>query len=152
MPNDSSQVAKPNCKRPDNPTGINCPPPSTIVNSSNVQAAMRQLQQMSLDSGKVEFGAFLFLNPDGTIRVGQICKGTAKKIPCIGNDYLPSDAIGSIHTHDTEDHSSPDDYSMGYWYGIHVVVGTPKSMYVIDFTGHDYTPTGNPKGRFPYRP
>jgi hypothetical protein len=54
-----------------------------------------------------EWGAWLYLNPDGTIRVGEIVEGTTWTIPSMGMapDSL---AIGSIHSHPAGAMLNPD--------------------------------------------
>jgi hypothetical protein len=112
-----------------------CPSARTIIESPVVQKAAKFLYALSLRDG-LEHGVFLYLNKDGTIRVGPPCTGEAGSIPCLA--YAPPDAIGSIHSHPPtpwyEGPSGPDSVN-ALFNDIYVVVMSKGWLWILNTNG-----------------
>lgn len=91
-----------------------CPTPTEIVTSPAVLAAATSLMALSL-AEKVEYGAFVYKNSDGTLRVGSPIKGDTNSVPAM-SPPIPSDAVGSIHTHWKDDAGQGGPSGCAKWY------------------------------------
>jgi hypothetical protein len=74
---------------------VKCPPLAVILQDENVVKAAREMSARTAETGK-EYGAYLYLNADGTVRVGEVTPGTSADVPLPDPDGTE---IGEIHTH-----------------------------------------------------
>lgn len=129
---------------------VRCPPPSAFLNSAAIQDAVRRLHAKAAATGTgKEYGAWLFLGPDGNIVVGGDIEGAAGQMTAMdptvpGN--VPPRAIGWIHTH-YWDYSPPLQYeprdaSNAAYTHTYAVVGTPTIIILLGPDGQykGYTP------------
>jgi hypothetical protein len=112
---------------------VKCPDPRTIIQSSSVINAAQTMINGTHNDGK-ERGAFLFLNADGTIRVGEVYVGTASNVPQLAT--APANAIGSIHTHPNANPPSDYDATNAIDNHIFIVVATVSYLYIVDTAGN----------------
>jgi hypothetical protein len=111
-----------------------CPTPQEILFSSAVQAAAAALMANTVRD-KVEWGAFLFRNADGSIRVGDYIQGTATSVPGLASNLTPSNAVGSLHTHTDLNGPSGRDALLATTTNTNVTVATAAWLYVIKSNG-----------------
>jgi hypothetical protein len=112
-----------------------CPSPATIIQSPAVKSSAAVLFANSLRD-KVEWGAWLYLNPDGTIRVGSYIKGEPNMVWAMRASLAPPDAIGSIHTY-WRGHKSPSGGDSVFTSSIHsyLVVASVSNLYILNTNG-----------------
>lgn len=97
----------------------------------NVRAAAGVMMQATNQDGK-ERGAWLYLNMDGTIRVGLIGVGTSNQGPAFLAGPVPRNAIGQIHTHPGGDaQPGPGDFQWARDHNAYATVATQTYLYVI---------------------
>lgn len=114
-------------------TKVKCPTAREIINSPVVQKACAILYALSQQDG-LEHGVFLFLNGDGTIRVGPVLNGEPTTIPAL--TYAPPNAIGSIHSHPTSDWGpSGNDGANARFNHIYVAVVSSSWIWVVNPDG-----------------
>jgi len=112
------------------------PKPSEILFSPAVAAAATELMALTAQTG-LEYGAFLYLNADGTILVGPTIVGTATTMPGLNSRLHPDNAIGSIHSHPVDLPPSPDDGAVATATRTFVTVATASHLYLA---GPSWTP------------
>ncbi len=79
-----------------------------LVRNRDVQRFARELLRRSRADNGREYGAFLFRNRDGSIRMGQVYRGQRGTTAGSGmpsGENMPANAIARVHTHPDEVHS-----------------------------------------------
>lgn len=126
-PNDPASSANFDCRL------VKCPPPSVYLNDGNVSKAAAYLLAKTKETGK-EYGAWLYLNPDGTIRVGPIIEGIVGSVPAMGGGPPDPYVIGSIHSHPPgaqwEQPPGDQDKNFAVQYSHYVVVASAAGLYI----------------------
>ena len=114
---------------------VKCPKVSVLLNSPAVEQAIQSLMNMS-HADSLEHGAWLYMNSDGTVRVGPFITGTMDELPSMDKDHVPPTAIGSLHVHAWDDFGpSNPDFNLAVLGHAYVVVGAPHYLWVVSESG-----------------
>lgn len=125
-----------------------CPGSKAIITSPVVRSAAADLFN-NANRDHLEWGAYIYKNADGTIRVGPYIQGQLTTVSQLAGTP-PSDAIGWIHAHwGAAGQNGPSgcygggptnylycgDYKHARDLGIYAVVSTYKYLYMVTPTG-----------------
>lgn len=122
--------------------GRPCPSGSVLLFDAQVKAMAAKLLAMSnAHPDKLEFGVFIFCNPDGSLRFGSIITGEIPSNGVLGARtingmrYPPPGAVGSIHSHPSAftalQYPSPNDIQWSITNSMDTIISTRAALYLI---------------------